>query len=123
MGRRRKDGGQDLRFKGASKYESLPPFFYTLAIPIILGLLILWYDLGQYNVIFRSTNFVNDIALVWWTSVFIPIYFVFVYEEVDEEIAELIGKKSSHLTLKKFLIYCFGFLFLLESIAFFFPNL
>ena len=35
MGRTRKDGGQDLRFKGASNYSELPPFVWTLLIPII----------------------------------------------------------------------------------------
>jgi hypothetical protein len=119
MGRRRKDGGQDLRFKGASNVAHMPPFLWTILIPIILGFLIFWYDLSNYNLIIKNTFFFNDITIIWWASLFIPIYLIFFYENAK------LNKDLNipHLTLKKFLIYGYGFIFLLELINFFFPNL
>ena len=119
MGRRRKDGGQDLRFKGASNYSELPPFLWTLVIPIILGFLIILYDLSKYNLIIKNTSYLNDITLIWWASLFIPIYLIFIYEE--SKLDKFLN--IPYFTLKKFLIYCYGFIFLVELIEFFFPNL
>tara|TARA_B100001250_G_C19449544_1_gene635378 strand:+ start:208 stop:570 length:363 start_codon:yes stop_codon:yes gene_type:complete len=119
MGRTRKDGGQDLRFKGASNYSELPPFVWTLLIPIIFGFLFILYDLSKYNLIIKNTNFLNDITLIWWASLFIPIYLIFFLKE--QELEKFLNLPN--ITLKKFLIYCYGFIFLMELISFFFPNL